>query len=572
MADEKTVVIEPQAPAAPAPAPSPAPAARGKKAPSKNKKKWITRVIALIVAAAILIGGGTVLYRFLTASDDTLGEIYSGTANIGSIQSTASGSGNAKAKESAAITLSAGGTVQEVFVTSGDVVSAGQPLYTIHSQAALDAVTSAREAYQTQLDGLQDLYEEQNNLVLRAPHSGKLMEVEELKPGDNLGSNTRVAKLVNDTKLKLSLYYSYAYEGQISVGQKVQVSIPAVMDTLEGTVEKINMVRYIVPEGSICFEVVIVIDNPGTLTEGMSVSASMAAPGGGEIFPYENGELKYYETTDLYTKAAGPVLSSVLLNYADVSQGQALVTLGDTEVAKRISEKMESVRAAEDKLLEAQKALEDFSAVAPIDGTITSCTLSEGAEVKGGDTVIIISNTTTMLVTITVDDRNISFIHPGDMVELTWNNTPFMGTVTAIDMGNAQAGQGMTNYPVTLSVDNFTGELMDGAWLQYSFVTSQSDDCILVPAASVKYFTDTEGNRKSVVFVQRDSRPDDVPELDLPTFEPGQKRTYPSEEEGYYPVIVETGLSDPQNCEILSGIEVGDTVFISYTVVDSSYA
>jgi len=566
MADEKTAVIEPQT----TPTATPGPVGAAKKAPSKNKKKMVKRIIALVVAVAILGGGGFALYRFLSGGGEEQGEIYTGFASIGTIQSTVSGSGNAKAKESAAITLSAGGTVQEVFVTGGDVVSAGQPLYTIHSQAALDAVTSAQEAYQSQMDGLQDLYEEQANLVLRAPHAGKLMAVEELKPGDILSANTRVAALVNDTKLKLSLYYSYAYEGQISVGQTVQVSVPAIMTTLEGTVEKINMVRYIVPEGSICFEVVIVVDNPGTLTEGMSVSASMLGADGMEIFPYENGELRYYETTDLYTKAVGPVLSSALLNYADVSEGQALVTLGDTEVSKKINEKMEQVREAETKLTEAQKALENFSAVAPIDGTITSCTLAEGAEVNGGDTVIIISNNTTMLVTINVDDQNISFIKPGSTVDLSWNGTPYMGTVTSIDMGSAQAGQGMTNYPVTLSVDNFDGSLMDGAWLEYSFVTSQSDDCIQVQTSAVKYVSDAEGNRQSVVFVKRDHKPDDVPELELPEPNPGEPRKLPTEADGFYPVIVETGLSDPQNVEILSGIEVGDEYFVNYTVTSSS--
>ena len=206
--------------------------------------------------------------------------------------------------------------------------------------------------------------------------------------------------------------------------------------------------------------------------------------------------------------------------------------------------------------------------MAPIDGTVITCTLSPGAEVKSGDTVIIISNNTTMLVTINVDDKNISFIHPGDMVELDWNGTMFMGTVTAIDMGGAQSGSGMTTYPVTLTVDNFDGTLVDGAWLQYSFVTSQSDNCIIVPTSAVKYVSDAEGNRQSVVFVQRDSRPEDVPELLLPKTEPGQKPQFPSEADGYYPVLVETGISDAENVEIISGIEEGDVVFVNFTVTD----
>ena len=62
--------------------------------------------------------------------------------------------------------------------------------------------------------------------------------------------------------------------------------------------------------------------------------------------------------------------------------------------------------------------------------------LQVGQEVKSGDTAVMISNNTTMLVDITVDDRNISFINQGMTVELTdYNQNVFMGTVTSINMG-----------------------------------------------------------------------------------------------------------------------------------------
>ena len=176
----------------------------------------------------------------------------------------------------------------------------------------------------------------------------------------------------------------------------------------------------------------------------------------------------------------------------------------------------------------------------------------------------------TMVVEITVDDRNISFIKPGDYVDLDWNGTTYQGVVTAIDMGKAESGSGMTNYPVTLTVENYDGSLMDGAWLQYSFVTSESSDCILVPTSAVKYVSDADGNRQAVVFVKRDARPDDVPELDLPQVEPGQQRQFPSEEDGFYPVIVTTGISDTENVEITSGVQEGDEVFVNFMVTDYS--
>ena len=197
--------------------------------------------------------------------------------------------------------------------------------------------------------------------------------------------------------------------------------------------------------------------------------------------------------------------------------------------------------------------------------------LTPGQEVKSGNTVIMISNNVTMLVTITVDDKNISFIKPGDYVDLDWNGHVYQGQVSSIDMAGAESGQGMTNYPVTLTVDNFDGSLIEGAYLQYSFVTSESSDCILVPTTAVKYFSDADGNRVAVVFVQRDTPPEEIPDLQYPEVQEGVERTYPTQEEGYYPVVVETGLSDAQNAEIVSGLQEGDVVFVNYTVTDGSY-
>lgn len=551
-------------------APSP-PRPPVKKPVGKGRRKIIKRLIALGVAAVIFGGGGFALYRFLTATDDEVGEIFPVQAEIGTIQSKASGRGTARAKESAAITLTQSGTVQEVFVTGGQTVFAGDPLYTIYSQAAEDAVSDAQKKVEDLYRDMNDLLEQANNLTVRAPFAGKLQDVAEFQIDQDVSSGTKVATLVNDKKLKLSLYFSYAYEGDIRVGQAVDVSIPAVMRTYTGRVEKINRVSFVSPEGAVHFEVVIVFDNPGTLTEKMDASAMLTGSGGEAIYPYKNGQTQFYETRTIEAKASGPVTGQGnLLNYANVSEGEALLYLGSSTIDADIRAKQDEIDEAQQKLDEAVKALDDFNAVAPIDGTVTSCNLVEGQEVKSGDTVVMISNNVTMLVTITVDDKNISFIKPGSFVDLDWNGMVYQGEVTSIDMAGAESGQGMTNYPVTLTVDNWDGSLMEGAYLQYSFITSQSDDCVLVPNACVQFFSDLDGNRCSVVFVQRDEPPGEIPELNYPTFEPGQKRTFPTQEEGYYPVIVETGLSDLQNTEIKSGIEAGDTVFLNYTVTDYS--
>ncbi len=561
-----TPAAEPAVPAAPKPP--------VKRPVGKGRRKIIKRLIALGVAAVIFGGGGFALYRFLTATDDTVGEIFPATAQIGTIQSKVSGQGSARAKEQAAITLTQSGTVQEVFVTGGQTVMAGDPLYTIHSQAAEDAVTDAQKKVDDLNKDMADLLEQANNLTVTAPFAGKLQDVVEFQPDQNVSSGTKVATLVNDRQLKLSLYFSYAYESDIYVGQRVDVSVPAVMKSYAGRVEKINKVSFISPEGAVHFEVVIVFDNPGTLTEKMDASAVLTDGEGGEIYPYQNGQTQFYETRTIEAKASGPVVGQGnLLNYANVSAGEALLYLGSSTIDSDIRAKQEEINKATEDLAKAMEALSDFNAVAPIDGTVTSCNLTEGQEVKSGDTVVMISNNVTMLVTITVDDRNIAFIKPGSFVDLSdWNGNVYQGEVTSIDMAGAESGQGMTNYPVTLTVDNWDGSLMDGAYLQYSFVTSESEACVMVPTACVQYFSMKEtGERVSVVFVQMDQAPEELPDLEYPTFEPGQKRTFPTQEEGYYPVVVETGIADTQNVEIKSGVNDGDTVFLNYTLTDYSY-
>ena len=561
MTQQNAPVTEAPAPAAPPARPS------GTSNQKKKQRKKVRNTIIALVVLAVLAVGGFFLYRFLTAKEAVNSQIQTQPAQISSIQSMVQGSGNAKAKDTAAITLTQGGTVQEVFVTAGDTVTEGQPLYTIRSQAAEDEVTAAQEKVSNLQKDMADLHKALNNLTVRAPFAGKLIEVSEFETGSTVSSGASVATLVNDKKLKLSLYFSYAYENDIYVGQSVSVSIPAVMDSFTGSVEQVNKVHYITPEGADHFEVVVAFDNPGTLTEGMTASAALTAANGTPIYPYENGATKYYETRKIVTEAGGPLLSANLLCYSNVSAGQVLLSMGSDTIDSDIRAKQKEIDDAMEKLTEAQKALNNFNAVAPIDGTVTTCTLAEGAEVKSGDTVVIISNTTTMLVNITVDDRNISFVKPGMTVDLTdWNGNVFTGTVSSINTGSAEAGQGMTSFPVTLTVDNYDGSLLEGVWLDYSFVASQSDDCIVVPMQSVKYVSDENGETASVVFIKADSKPENTVAIDIPPTEPGATPLYPSESEGFYPVPGTTGLSDNYNVEIKEGLTGDEEVFVNYYV------
>ncbi len=508
MAEQQTPVME--TPAAPVPPTGPrkgkGPATHEQK---QKRRKIIRRVIALVLAAAILGGGGWALNKYVfTDSDQGLGEVMTQMVTYGSIQSSVDGMGNARAKNSATVTPDAGYRVLELFVSEGDYVEEGQLLYNLDDTAAQDAVRNAQENVRTAQESvrkaqdaivdydreLEKMEENLSNLTITAPHAGKLTDVNrDIRTGDDLSVGAAVATVINDTKLRLHLYYSWAYEGQITVGQSARVTLPASMSDYPATVEQVNMVKRVVPEGSVTFEVVFVMDNPGTLTEGMVASASLTGANGEPAYPYENGTLEYYETTKIAVKVAGPVEYVDLMNYADVREGQTLVRLGDKDALADISAKQNSrrealksvedaqknVETAEKAVEEAQEKLDNYHAVSPIAGQVISCGLMVGEEVTSGSSIYI-ADTATMMIDITIDERNIGYVSKGMMVDIRdMMGNYYMGIVDSVSL-SAKAENGIASFPAVVVVDNPDGMLM---------TNSQSDNCLVVPIQAVMNVT-----------------------------------------------------------------------------------
>lgn len=479
MTDQQTPVLE-------KPVQTPPPAAPTGPRKKKRKSK-LKLVVGLLVTLAVIAAVAVALWYFVFRQEDTeMGEAMTDTVQVGSIQVKVEGSGMAKANKSATVTPGSG-TVLELYVKEGDQVTEGQPLYRMDDTAAREAVNTAQEAVNECQKQIQAVQEKIAELTIKAPHAGNLREVANLKPGDMVNEGDTIATIVNDTKLRISLYYSYAYEKDIKVGQTAQISIPAIMGTRTGTVEKINKVRFVSPEGATHFEVVFVLDNPGTLTEGMEASAGLTASDGTPIYPYQNGKLEFYETTVVKAKASGPVEQFGLMDYADVKAGQVLAQLGSKTANEEISTKEEALKAAQEKLKEATDELSKYNAVSPIAGTVLSCSLTEGAVAESGQGISI-ADTSQMTVEISVDERNAQYVKVGMMVDLDQYGTPYMGVVESVSL-TASGENGVASIPAVVRVDNFDGSMIPGTYVNYSFVASQADNCLTVPVAAVQYVT-----------------------------------------------------------------------------------
>lgn len=529
--------------------PTPAGAPDSAPTPPKSRKKRKKTVRRIIAAVLVLAIGFTLLKKFGKKDDEA--EIGTAIVDYGSITSMVNGNGMVKAKKSESITLATAGTVGDVFVTEGQKVAAGDPLFTYDSPDAEKKVREAKtniEGYQKQLNAA---YKDIAKLNLTAPYAGKLLETVKLTVGDEVGAQ-KVATLVDDTQMRLTQYYSYAYQSELYAGQTVQVSVPALMSSIDGRVEKVHMVKRVTSEGSELFSVEIVVPNAGVLAKDMAASATVTV-NGETVYPYEAGKLDYYRTSEL-SIPAGTVVATNLIDYLSVSAGEPLVQVNGENTENTIFDLEQSLQKAQKELEEAEKNAAYANAVAPIDGMVIGLSITPGQEITASATALTISDTNTVTISATVDERNVSYLKVGMGVDLNQWGNPSFGTISSVSLSSS-VNNGVATYPFTIEADNADGTLQINSNINYNLTASQSDNCLVLPIQAVRTVGLEDGTSATVVYLKADSMPDNAIEL------PYSDETIP---EGFYPVQVEIGIQDNNNVEIKSGVEQGDEVFTQY--------
>ncbi|NLV50480.1 MAG: HlyD family efflux transporter periplasmic adaptor subunit [Clostridiales bacterium] len=532
----------------------------------KNKKKVIKRIVTALIIVAIIAGillGLFKLFGLFMFKKDKAGQIaLTAFTYRGSIMTTIEGSGITQPANSSTIAATQKGVAQEVYFSVGDFVNEGDILYTVdtaEAQKTVDEVQKTVDAAAKTLEGLKeqlaDLYSEQAGLYVTAPASGKLMHCS-VKVGDLVGKGQVLASIVDDTKLRLTQYFSYAYAGEIRAGMAAKISIPSIMSEINASVESVTMIERVSSEGGKLFEVVFVGDNPGTLTEGMEASASITTTSGEELCSYENGELEYYSSTPVKAGTTGTAVSVSLKDYLRVRAGTELLRLDADELKYQIEALNESIAAAQEayektllNLQEAQKLFEGYVVKSPISGTVMSCTIYPGKEIVMGTSAINIADTSVMYIDAQIDGQNVANVAVGMMANVTlYSGTELFYTGTIIEVSlTGTSDYGVSYFPAKIQVDNYDGNIKSGMYCSYSINGSASEDCILAPTEAVKY---TEEG--ACLFVKGENLEGSVmlAEGIVP--------------EGFSAIPVVTGLSDAAVVEIVSGVSEGVEVFTAY--------
>lgn len=190
----------------------------------------------------------------------------------------------------------------------------------------------------------------------------------------------------------------------------------------------------------------------------------------------------------------------------------------------------------------------------PIDGVVISRAVEEGQTVAAGfetPTLFTIANDLTdMQVVADVDEADIGYVEEGQRVEFTVDAYPddvFAGTVKQVRM-EAATESSVVTYEVVITASNPDLKLKPGLTANVTIYVLDRQDVLAVPSKALR-FVPEDGIAGQAGFSVGGTAP-------------AGNAVWICDGNVLVPVKVETGVSDGENVEILSGLKEGDRVAV----------
>ena len=515
----------------------------------RKKKKWIKRVIVLVVLIAVVVfllrscsGGSTAL---------TSGIYLPSTASTQDLVVSVSGTGAIEPLHSYKVTTLVKGEVLEAPFEEGQTVHKGDLLFRIDStdvetsieQAQL-SLESARLNYQQLLKNQDDSHK---NATVKANATGVITKLY-VDEGDMVSAGAPIADILDRDNMKLKVPFHSADAAGFYVGQSATVTVDGTMEQLSGTIDTIAATDSVGPGGTLVRDITIVVRNPGALTD-----TSMGAAAIGTASSASSGTFAYGESKQVVAKTSGELTSLTVKEGDRVMEDQVMGGFDETDMETQIENAALQVQNAELTLKNAQDRLEDYSITSTIDGTVIEKNYDVGdtldtsnASTTGIAYPAVIYDMSALTFDISVNELDINKIQVGQQVEITADaveGETFTGVVDKVNI-NGTTTNGSTNYPVTVLVDGTPEELKPGMNVSAKIVVEDAGSVLCVPVEAVSRGADGT----SLVKVAGEGALDENGNV-----------VDPSKLEDR---VVTLGRSDDTYIEILSGLEDGETVYI----------
>lgn len=534
--------VEPSAEAGP-------PGAHSKKKKRRRLKKKAAIPLAVVVAA----GGAFGVYHLMNTGNAEAAPTYTESEAVRQdIQLTLSATGTIEPANQYDVTSSVQGEVLSCTFEEGDTVSKGDVLYEIDSTDAESSIQQAQLSLQQSQNNYNQTLESMDDLTVTSQKSGMITELY-VEVGDEVQVGATIADVRDSSVMELTVPFNSADVSAFSVGSAATVTMDGSFETLTGTVTAIDAADTVLDGYQIVRYVTIQVSNPGGISPSFAATATV-----GGVACNQGANFTYRSESTITSSASGTVASLNVGEGAQVEVGTVVATLSSSSVEQQVENSRLSLQQSELSYENTVRQLEDYTITAPIDGTVITKNTQVGDTLdatNGQTTLAVIYDLSCLTFDISLDELDINQVEVGQTVEITCDSLAdagtFEGVVTTVSVAGTTEN-GVTTYPVTVQIDNPPEDLLPGMNVDATIVVDEAENAIAVPVSAVQ--------RGDIVYVKDETASNTDGTMVNGTLLP----------DGWRAVEVETGLSDENNIEILSGIEEGDIVYVPEVARESS--
>ena len=527
---------------------------------SKNRKlrrrKLIRNIVILITVIAVILVTVVGMLRRNVEQRFAAGaaEVQSYAVTTGTIHTTVSGTGVLAEEDLEALTVPDGVEVLEVTVEAGDTVKQGDLLATVDMATVMTALADLQEEIADLDESIHDAKGETVSATIKAGISGRVKRIFAEKDMDVsacMAEHGALAVLSLDGYMAADLETRELHKGDtVTVVREDGKTIKGTVDSAAGGKAT-----------------VLVTDNGPLFDEEVTVTLEDGT---------EVGKAKLYIHNPLaVTGYAGTIRSVNTRENASVSAYSGLFSLKDTSFSANYDTLLRQRSELEETLLELLTLYRDGALLAPMDGVVSSvefdtegetaaaaptasaaayasyyggtaaaATASASTTPVDGTAVLTLYPDLAMSITISIDETDILALKEGQDAEVEVSSVGedlFPGTVTAISKV-ADTSTGVTLYSAEVTLDKAAG-MLAGMTASVDVKIEGVENAMIVPVEALH-------QTRNTTFVYT-------------AYDPETKQYGGMKE-------VTTGMQNDDHAEILSGLEIGDTVY--YTEQENFFA
>ncbi|MBR2500794.1 MAG: efflux RND transporter periplasmic adaptor subunit [Clostridia bacterium] len=493
-----------------------------------NKKKTI--IISIIILAILL---SIILPKLFIKAKPV---VTTATAQVtrGNITQMIEGSGTIEAIDQYEITSLVSGDILEDFFEEGDMIEKDALMYRIDSSDLDNSIKKANLSLERAELSYNNALKSVNDLNIKSDNKGTIKNLY-IKEGDKVSQGAKIADVVDNKTMTLSIDFLSSFAKNISVGDTANVELIGSFTETTGVVTSVSTGSMPNEYGVNVTTVEIDVTNPGAILEGDTATATV-----GEYACNAPGTFSYKKFSTITSESSGTVTEVFVLKNDTVNKGTLLAVLENDSVHDSLKQNSMSLEDARLSLENNNDKLENYNIVAPISGKVIQKNIKAGEKLDNTNTsspMAIISDLSSLIFTISVDELDISQIELGQKVSITADaleGQKFSGIVDNISIVGTSSN-GVTSYPVKVVIDNSEEtDLIPGMNVDATIVIASKENVLTVPVSAV--------NRGNTV-----------------TLADGTKKE------------VTLGLSDSSNVEIISGLNEGDEIVVPVVNFSSDF-